>query len=124
MDIDTTYQYPFYYDPFFVVLFSTGVLFMISGIILQKRPPKDINWFYGYRTKNSMKNIDNWRFAQKLSAKYLMIQGVVLCFVSFSVLVVSLDIVFSVVISLIILFASIIVHVIKVEKKLKSKLSE
>ncbi|MDO5105272.1 SdpI family protein [Capnocytophaga sp.] len=41
--------------------------FLITGIILLLHffPAKEINYFYGYRTKRSMKNIENWQFAQK-----------------------------------------------------------
>ena len=33
------------------------------GNHFRKHPPKEINWWYGYRTGMSMKNEDTWRFA-------------------------------------------------------------
>ena len=33
------------------------------GILMLKKPPKEINGLFGYRTAMSMKNMDTWRFA-------------------------------------------------------------
>lgn len=54
-----------------------GAIFIIAGLIMLIFPPKKINSLYGYRTPRSMKNIDNWNFAQKFSAKLMMIGGFV-----------------------------------------------
>ena len=55
-------------NPLFLIPVMTGVIFIITGWIMMKFPPKDINSLYGYRTKNSMKNKERWAFAQKYSA--------------------------------------------------------
>ena len=55
-------------NPLFLIPVMTGVLFVITGIIMLKFPPKDINSLYGYRTKNSMRDKERWTFAQKYSA--------------------------------------------------------
>ena len=39
------------------------------GLLFLKRPPKRINYVYGYRTKMSIKNDDTWNFAQKHCGK-------------------------------------------------------
>jgi uncharacterized membrane protein len=54
--------------PFFLV----GMVFIFAGIIMFVFPPKNINSLYGYRTKSSMKNQENWDFSQKYSAKLLV----------------------------------------------------
>ena len=35
------------------------------GFLFGKRPPKEINYLCGYRTRMSMKNIDTWVFAHR-----------------------------------------------------------
>jgi len=45
-------------------------LFIVTiPILLCLYPPKDINILIGYRTKRSMKSIENWTFSQKYFAK-------------------------------------------------------
>jgi len=41
------------------------VLMIILGQVLLKKPPKNINGIYGYRTSMSMKNKDTWEFAHQ-----------------------------------------------------------
>lgn len=56
----------------FLIPVCSGVLFMITGFVLLKFPPKKINRLYGYRTKSSMKNKERWDFAQWYSSKEMM----------------------------------------------------
>ena len=49
------------------------LLWMLMGLIFYFRPPKKINGLYGYRTTRSMKNPENWLFANKLAPKYMII---------------------------------------------------
>lgn len=74
--------YPLFVNPIFLGLLSTGFLFIIAGFILFKNPPKKINWFYGYRTKTSMKNQKLWDLAQIYAAKVMMKLGLGLIFIS------------------------------------------
>ncbi len=39
------------------------------------KPPKKINWFFGYRTQSSMKSNKAWEFTQKRSSKLLFFSG-------------------------------------------------
>ena len=55
-----------------------GSVFLFAGILMFVFPPKKINYLYGYRTTSSMKNIERWNFAQKLSSKLLLICGILL----------------------------------------------
>ena len=41
------------------------VIMLVSGRIMWRHPPKDINGFVGYRTARSMKNMDTWKFAHE-----------------------------------------------------------
>lgn len=45
---------------------------LIGGLIFKKNPPKEINWWYGYRSRRSMKNQEQWSFAQKAGAENMM----------------------------------------------------
>ncbi|WP_452232535.1 SdpI family protein [Lacinutrix sp. MEBiC02595] len=96
-----------------------GIIFILTGIIMQLFPPKKINPLYGYRTRNSMKNQNNWDFAQKYAAKLLTIIGVVLLLLS------TLNIFFNIqgnlekIISAILILGAVIFLLIKTEGKLK-----
>lgn len=70
-------------NPFFIVLILTAVIFILSGFLTSKYPPKSINSFYGYRTSRSMKNQDIWDVAQKISSKKITKYGVIMALVSF-----------------------------------------
>lgn len=43
---------------------------MISGYLFMKKPPKNINGLYGYRTNRSMRNEETWQFANQLAGRY------------------------------------------------------
>lgn len=59
-------------DPFVLITALTGSTFLLAAAIQYKFPPKRINHFYGYRTKNSMQNQECWNFAQRYSAVQMM----------------------------------------------------
>ncbi|HEY0092123.1 MAG TPA: SdpI family protein [Flavobacterium sp.] len=50
-----------------------SAVFFVAGLVMWIFPPKKINVLYGYRTSSSMKSIERWDFAQKHSAKLLLI---------------------------------------------------
>lgn len=60
----------------------TPALMIVFGWVFLKRPPKDINGFYGYRTARSMKNKDTWAFAHKVCGKLWLRVGVVMAVLS------------------------------------------
>jgi uncharacterized membrane protein len=59
-----------------------GVIFSIGGAIMQRYPPKNINYLYGYRTSSSMQSQERWDFAQKFSAVLMIKVGAALVAVS------------------------------------------
>ena len=63
------------YCTFFIITFGGGLLAVLFGLLLYFLPPKKINWIYGYRTIRSSKSQPAWDFAQKFSAKNLIIFG-------------------------------------------------
>lgn len=54
-----------------------GLLSVILGIVMYKKPPKKINGLYGYRTSTSMKTQQTWDFAQKYAAKVMVKYGLI-----------------------------------------------
>jgi uncharacterized membrane protein len=54
------------------------LVMMISGWMMWKHCPKRINWFYGYRTALSMKNMDTWRFAHDYCGKSWLKMGLIM----------------------------------------------
>ena len=63
------------FNPLFITLGSCGLIFIVMGFIMSKKPPKEINGLYGYRTPRAMKNQKNWDYAQVYSAKVMMKYG-------------------------------------------------
>ncbi len=50
----------------------TGTIGFISGMILKKNPPKNISWWYGYKSKRAMENQEKWNYAQVIAAENMM----------------------------------------------------
>ncbi|KAA9340677.1 SdpI family protein [Adhaeribacter soli] len=48
-------------------------LLLAFGIFFYLKPPRHINWFYGYRTNRARKSVANWHYANKLAAKLLLL---------------------------------------------------
>ena len=54
----------------------------VIALVYKVFPPKKINYVYGYRTSNSMKNIENWNLANKYSSNLMLIAMLLLLAVS------------------------------------------
>lgn len=52
------------------------------GFLFYKRPPKKINYLFGYRSSLSLKNRDTWDFAHKHCGKIWLIFGTILLIAS------------------------------------------
>lgn len=61
-----------------VVALHIPVTMIGFGRLFLTRAPKNINWFFGYRTTMSMKNRDTWEFAHRLIGKLWLCCGLVL----------------------------------------------
>lgn len=62
----------FFGNTFSTILILSGGICLIVGGLTKIFPPKNINVFYGYRTRRSKKNLKNWKFAQSYSAKVMI----------------------------------------------------
>ena len=60
--------------PIFVCVLC-GLIYIVTGRLVFRYPPKKINDFYGYRTSRSKKSQAHWDFAQKESSKYIIQSG-------------------------------------------------
>lgn len=58
--------------------FIIPVTMIGAGLLLEKRPPKEINGVFGYRTSQSMKSKDAWEFAQKYCGRIWRVCGCVM----------------------------------------------
>lgn len=56
---------------------------MLGGWLMKRYPPKEINALYGYRTSQSRKSNDHWKFAQTYAAKEMLKWGFVMFLFSF-----------------------------------------
>lgn len=108
-------------SPFFIVLCSTGVIFILVGFMMKKFPPKKVNQLYGYRSKSSMKSIDRWKFAQAYSSIELIKSGLVLTGVSLIGLILKISEMAGLVLSLILVILFPISVFIRTEKAIKNK---
>lgn len=75
----------------FILLNITPILIHIFGRIFIKRPPKSINFSYGYRTKRSMATKAAWAYAHEVCGQMWYKGSIVLSiFVSLSYIVLML----------------------------------
>jgi len=101
--------------------FLSGIIFIITGFVMFKFPPKNINMLYGYRTTRSMKNQEQWDFSQKYSAKLLIFCGVFLILTSNISLIITINNKAKLFISLALIFGSVIFLLFKTENELKKR---
>ena len=101
--------------------FLSGIVFIITGFVMFKFPPKNINMLYGYRTTRSMKNQEQWDFSQKYSAKLLILCGVFLILTSNISLIITINNKAKLFISLALIFGSVIFLLFKTENELKKR---
>lgn len=58
------------------------------GLYFRKNPPPNINSFFGYRTKRSMKNQNTWRYAHKHCGRVWFWTGFIMLFLSLTSMIV------------------------------------
>jgi uncharacterized membrane protein len=57
-------------DEILIKNLSVGVILLVVFSLWLLFPPKSINMIYGYRTSKSMKNKENWKFANHFFPKW------------------------------------------------------
>lgn len=98
-----------------------GAIFIIAGLVMLVFPPKNINSLYGYRTRNSMSSQERWEFAQKYSAKELIMAGGLMCLTSTIGLIYEPSENIATALTLIIMFSILGLLFYRVERAIKRK---
>jgi uncharacterized membrane protein len=57
---------------------TAGLVFLLTGRIMQRRPPRWPNYFYGYRTPTSLKTRETFDAANKYSSALMIKYGTAL----------------------------------------------
>jgi len=108
-------------NPVFITLVLTGLIFILSGFIMKRYPPRKINHFYGYRTRASMKSQERWDFAQEYSSKELIYQGIFLSLLAVFALLFDFFPPLGLFIGIIVVLVSCFLMLMRTEKALKRK---
>lgn len=106
-------------SPLTVISGLLGLIFIITGVIMKKFPPKKINGLYGYRTTQSMSSQQKWDLAQILSAKLFIQFGVTNTLLGIIGLFLPVKYTIGIIISMCWLIIGIILLFIKTENALK-----
>lgn len=101
----------------------TGLIFIITGLITSKFPPKSINTIYGYRTKNSMKSQEHWNFAQKYSSLEMIKLGCSLLCMPLLLKFINLG-KYTEIVALLFMLIGVVVFIIRIEKAIKKHFPE
>ena len=110
---------------FWAVDLLIPIVMIVLGFLLNKKPPKKINYLRGYRTKGSMKSLETWDYANKrIGELWWKIGFVLLVIIVISKLITPVvDEYLSIIHSIVGLIAMII-GIPFVEKELKDKFDE
>ena len=108
-------------NPIFIIGITTGPILLLAGLIMLYKPPKKINDFYGYRTKQSMKNQAHWDFAQEFSSQKLIQSGFYYSLSALPFLFFEVGEVSAIIVSIILLVVFIGYPLYTTEKALKEK---
>lgn len=105
--------------PELLVTGISGFIFFVAGIVISQFPPKKINVLYGYRTKRSMKNQQNWDYAQKYSARKMIETGIVLQLIAAISIFFDIPGGYKILVELILIAGGILRMTVKVEQSLR-----
>ena len=106
------------------VMFIIPLMILVIGYLMNKFPPKKVNWFVGYRTRKSMSDENIWKVANKYCGKlWINIGFIMIIVVALLCALIYLDIImFSETLLSIIVFCEIVPVILSgifVEKKIR-----
>lgn len=107
--------------PLFIIPAFTGLVFIVCGLVMLKFPPKNINGIYGYRTPNSIKNKEQWNFAQKYASEEMLKLGCLLIVFSVIGLLYQPTAMLSSFIEITVFICTAIALIVRVESAIKTK---
>lgn len=108
-------------SPLFLLGILIGPILIIVGAILFYFPPKKINWWYGHRTKNSMKNEERWDFSQIYAAKLMILIGFLYSLITCLLSLAHFNEQSELIIGILLMIGMFVFLLIRVETKLKQK---
>lgn len=108
-------------NPLSIILLLSGVLFYLAGLIHYKFPPKRINYFYGYRTKRSMRNLEVWNFSQSYAAKKMQQMALYMILAGIGCNIIETGKIWSIWLGIVAIILIPIWMIIEVEKELKKR---
>lgn len=71
----------------FFCVFSIPAVMIIFALIFLHKPPKKINFIYGYRTSRSMQSQETWDYAHKVMGRYWYRFGLIMLVLSIAVFI-------------------------------------
>jgi uncharacterized membrane protein len=102
------------------ILFLSGGIFYLAALVLSKFPPKKTNYFYGYRTKASMKSQESWNFSQSYASKKMKYMSLYMFIIGAFSSFLTVELMWSLWRGIIIPFLMPVLVIIEVEKELKA----
>ncbi len=111
-------------NPLFLTLGLSGLIFLAAGYIMLKYPPKNRNYFYGYRTRQSMESKEKWDFAQTFAAREMIKQAWYMLTIATLGLFLNPEEMLSMFLSFGFILLSVIIMLVKTENKLKQKFKQ
>jgi uncharacterized membrane protein len=108
----------------FLPQFILSTVFLLAGYVMHKYPPKKINPIYGYRTRRSMQSPDAWSYAQRVSARRMMLSGLAGLLMSFFAWLLEFDEGANGILMIATLFITLFYVIYTVERNLKKKFAE
>lgn len=110
---------------FYITDLLLPVMMTLLGYIFLKKPPKNINIFYGYRTVRSMRNMDSWLYAHERCGRlWIKLGPILFVLILFSKLLIPLNEEILSLVHMTVLISSLFATVLIVEKELKRKFNE
>ena len=87
------------------VIYIIPIIIIIAGYLMNKYPPKKVNWFIGYRTRKSMKDETVWKIANEYCGKLwvkigwiMLVVATIICILSCLKIIVLSEILFTIIV--------------------------
>ncbi|QAA81145.1 SdpI family protein [Aequorivita sp. H23M31] len=74
-----------------IILVFLAIVTLLTGYWFYYDPPKNINFFFGYRTKKAMKDQQRWDFAHNFSGKLFLWFGLGLILLALLAYIINLN---------------------------------
>lgn len=108
-------------ESLFFVSFLCGWIFVGVAALMRYPPPKEINGLYGYRTASSMKNQQQWEFAQRYAAGAMARAGIAMIMLSLSGFFIEIDKLVKEGLGMFLLLGACVYMIVSTEKAIKKK---